>query len=127
MQHTAGRVLVGVVGLVIVVCGIVLIIEGARKKFMKYLQTAQMSPRTRRVVEDARHDRDHRPGLVFALAGVLVIDAAVTHKAAESGGIDKALLTLRNQPFGEFLMMLAALGLVVFGVYGLCEARWRKV
>ena len=66
-------------------------------------------------------------GVVFALVGVLVIDAAVTHKAAESGGIDKALLTLRDQPFGEFLMMLAALGLLVFGVYGLCEARWRKV
>ena len=64
---------------------------------------------------------------VFALAGVLVIDAAVSHNAAESGGIDKALLTLRDQPFGEFLMLLAALGLLVFGVYGLCEARWRKV
>jgi hypothetical protein len=25
------------------------------------------------------------------------------------------------------LMILAALGLAVFGVYGLCEARWRKV
>jgi Domain of Unknown Function (DUF1206) len=66
-------------------------------------------------------------GLVFALAGVLVIDAAVTHKAAESGGIDKALLTLRGQPFGEFLVLLAAAGLIIFGVYGLCEARWRKV
>jgi hypothetical protein len=32
--------------------------------------------------------------LVFALAGVLVVDAAVTYKAAESGGIDKALLAL---------------------------------
>jgi Domain of Unknown Function (DUF1206) len=56
-----------------------------------------------------------------------VIDAAVTHRASESGGIDKALLTLRNQPYGELLMLLAALGLAVFGVYGLCEARWRKV
>jgi hypothetical protein len=24
-------------------------------------------------------------------------------------------------------MMAAALGLLIFGVYGLCEARWRKV
>ncbi len=39
----------------------------------------------------------------------------------------KALLTLRDQPFGEFLMILAALGLLTFGVYGLCEARWRRV
>ncbi len=66
-------------------------------------------------------------GLVFALAGALVIDAAITHRASESGGIDRALLTLRNQPSGELLMLLAALGLVVFGIYGLCEARWRRV
>ena len=94
---------------------------------MKYLQTSQMSPRTRRVVELLGMIGTIARGLVFALAGVLVIDAAVTHKASKSGGIDKALLTLRNQPFGEFLMVLAALGLAIFGVYGLCEARWRKV
>jgi hypothetical protein len=127
MQHTAGRVLVGVVGLAVVACGITLVVEGARKKFMKYLQTAQMSARMRRVVELLGMTGSIARGVVFALAGALVIDAAVTHKASESGGIDKALLTLRDQPFGEFLMLAAALGLVVFGVYGLCEARWRKV
>jgi hypothetical protein len=66
-------------------------------------------------------------GAVFALAGIGVIDAAITHKASDSGGIDKALLTLRNQPFGEILMLAAALGLLIFGIYGLCEARWRRV
>jgi len=127
MQHTAGRVLVGVVGLVVVGCGIALIVEGVRKKFMKHLDTARMSRRTRRVVELLGMTGTIARGLVFALAGVGVIDAAVTHHAAQSGGIDKALLTLRNQPFGEFLMLLAALGLLIFGAYGLCEARWRKV
>ena len=127
MQHPAGRVLVGIVGLAIVACGIVLVTEGARKKFMKHLNTAQMSARTRRVVKLLGITGTIARGVVFALVGVLVIDAAVTHKASESGGIDKALLTLRAQPFGEFLMLLAALGLLVFGVYGLCEARWRKV
>ena len=127
MRDTTGRVLVGVAGLVIVACGIALVVEGARKKFMKYLQTSQMSARLRRVIELLGMTGTIARGLVFALVGVLVIDAAVTHKASESGGIDKALLTLRDQPFGEFLMMLAALGLLVFGVYGLCEARWRKV
>ena len=127
MHSPTGRALVGVVGLVIVVCGIVLVVEGARKKFMKYLQTARMSRRLRRAVELLGMTGTIARGVVFALAGVLVIDAAVTHKAAESGGIDKALLTLRDQPFGEFLMLLAALGLLIFGVYGLCEARWRRV
>ena len=127
MQHPAGRVLVGVAGLVIVACGVILIVEGARKKFMKHLRTGQMRARTRRVVKALGITGTVARGLVFGLVGVLVVDAAVSHKAAQSGGIDKALLTLRDQPFGEFLMLAAALGLVVFGAYGLCEARWRRV
>jgi hypothetical protein len=127
MHHTAGRVLVGVVGLAIVACGVALVVEGARKKFMRHLQTTGMSARTRRVVKLLGMTGSIARGIVFALVGVLVIDAAVTQKSSESGGIDKALLTLRDQPFGEFLMLLAALGLLIFGVYGLCEARWRKV
>ena len=127
MQHAGGRWLVGLAGLVVVICGLVLVLEGIRRKFMKYLQTAQMSPRTRRVVEILGEIGTVARGLVFALAGVLVIDAAVTHNVGQSGGIDKALLTLRDQPFGQFLLAVAALGLIVFGIYGLCEARWRKV
>ena len=127
MKHTDGRVLVGLIGAAVVIAGIVLIVEGIRKKFMKYLQTGQMSARTRRIVKVLGMTGTIARGVVFGLAGVGVIAAAISHKASDSGGIDKALLTLRDQPFGEFLMLLAALGLLVFGVYGLCEARWRKV
>src|SRR5258708_2387089 len=93
MHHQAGRVLVGVVGLAIVACGIILVVEGARKKFMKYLQTARMNARARRVVKQLGMTGTIARGAVFALVGLLVIDAAVTHKASESRGIDKALLT----------------------------------
>jgi hypothetical protein len=127
MHHPGGQWLVGIVGLAIVIAGLVLVFEGIRRKFLKYLQLSQMSPRTRRIVERLGMIGTAARGAVFALAGGLVIEAAVTYQPAKAGGIDKALLTLRNQPFGEFLLILAALGLIIFGVYGLCEARWRKV
>jgi Domain of Unknown Function (DUF1206) len=127
MHHSGGRWLVGLVGLAIVIAGLVLVFEGIRRKFMKYLQLSQVSPRTRRIVERLGLIGTAARGAVFALAGVLVIEAAITYQPAKAGGIDKALLTLRNQPFGEFLLILAALGLIIFGVYGLCEARWRRV
>jgi len=127
MHHPGGQWLVGIAGLAIVIAGLVLVLEGIRRKFLKYLQLSQMSPRTRRIVEWLGTIGTAARGAVFALAGVLVVEAAVTYKPAKAGGIDKALLTLRNQPFGEFLLILAALGLIIFGVYGLCEARWRKV
>ena len=127
MRHPGGQWLVGLVGLAIVIAGLVLIFEGIRRKFLKYLQLSQMSPRTRRIVERLGMIGTAARGAVFALAGILVIEAAVTYKPAKARGIDKALLTLRHQPFGEFLLIVAALGLIIFGVYGLCEARWRKV
>jgi Domain of Unknown Function (DUF1206) len=127
MHHTGGQWLVGIVGVAIVIAGLTLVWEGIRRKFMKYLRTGEMSPRTRRAVERLGMIGTTARGLVFALAGVLVIDAAVEFKPSKAGGVDKALLTLRNQPFGEFLLILAAIGLIAFGVYGLAEARWRRV
>jgi hypothetical protein len=127
MQHPGGRWLVGIVGLVIIIVGLVLVMEGVRRKFMKYLQASQMSRRTRRVVELLGVTGTIARGVVVALVGIGVVDAAVSYNSAASGGIDKALLGLRNQPAGPVLLMLVALGLVIFGIYGLCEARWRRV
>jgi hypothetical protein len=127
MHHSGGRWLVGIVGLAIVIAGLMLVYEGVRRDFLKYLQLSQLSPRARRLVERLGMIGTAARGAVFALAGVLVIDAAVSYQPAKAGGIDKALLTLRNQPFGEVLLILAALGLIAFGIYGLCEARWRRV
>jgi hypothetical protein len=127
MAHPGGRWLVGIVGLVIVAIGVVLATEGVRHKFMKYLRTSQMGARTRRVVKLLGVIGTVARGVVVALVGIGVVDAAVSYNSAKSGGIDKALLGLRNQPAGPVLLILVALGLVIFGVYGLCEARWRRV
>ena len=127
MHHPAGRWLVGIIGLIVVIVGLVLVAQGIRRTFLKYLRTWQMSRGTRRVVELLGVIGTTARGVVVALAGVLVLAAAITHKPSESRGTDKALLTLRNAPLGEILVLLAALGLIIFGVYGLCEARWRKV
>jgi hypothetical protein len=127
MQHAGGRWLVGIVGLIVVIAGVALIAQGVRRRFMRYLQTSRMSRRTRRTVEWLGVIGTAARGVVFALAGALVIDAAVTYSPSKAGGVDKALLTLRDQPFGVFLLGLAAVGLIVFGIYGLCEARWRRV
>ena len=66
-------------------------------------------------------------GVIFALAGALVIEAAKTFNPAKARGLDEALRTLRNEPYGAALLGLAAVGLIIFGLYGLCEARWRRV
>ena len=127
MHHAGGQWLVGLVGLIIVIVGLTLVAEGIRHKFMKFLRTGGMSRRTRMIVERLGMIGTTARGVVFAIVGALIIDAAVTFSPKKSGGLDKALLTLRHQAFGEFLLLIVAVGLLIFGVYGLCEARWRRV
>jgi hypothetical protein len=127
MRHAWGQWIVGIVGVIVVIVGLVLALEGWRRKFVKYLNTGQMSPKTRRIVIRLGMVGTIARGVVFMVVGILIVDAAVTYQPAKAGGLGTALSTLRAQPFGEFLLLAVALGLLIFGVYGLCEARWRKV
>ena len=61
------------------------------------------------------------------MTGGLVATAAWTYDPSKAGGLDGALKTLRDQPFGTVLLGLAGLGFVAFGLYGLAEARYRRV
>jgi len=126
MQHQGGRWAVGVVGAVVVICGLVLAGQGLRRSFLKYLDQQSMSPGTRRAVEFTGVIGNVARGVVFALAGVFVIRAAVDYDPRQAGGLDRALRELEDTPAGPWLLGLVAAGLVLFGVYGLAEARWRR-
>jgi hypothetical protein len=127
MQHTGGRWAVGIVGAVVVIVGLSLVVEGLRRKFLKTMGISQLGERARRTVVALGVIGTTARGLIFALAGALVIEAAKKFDPAKARGLDEALRTLRNQPYGAALLGAAAVGLIIFGLYGLCEARWRRV
>jgi hypothetical protein len=126
MQQPGGRWVVGVVGAVVVVCGLVLVWEGVRRKFQKYLDLGRMSPRVRKVVEFLGVVGSISRGVVFALAGVFVISAAVNYDPKKAGGLDRALRELADTSSGPWLLGVVAVGLIMFGVYGFAEAKWRR-
>jgi hypothetical protein len=66
-------------------------------------------------------------GTVFAAAGAFLVTAAAQGQPGRAKGIDSALRTLTRTPFGPWLLVLVAAGLVLFGIYSCCEARWRQV
>ncbi len=125
MHHSGGRWLVGLVGAAIVVAGIVLVAQGVKASFLKRMQLppGQAGRTLKRLGQVGTAAR----GVVFAVAGFLVIDAAWTFDPQKARGIDGAFRTLLQQPYGRWLTGLAALGLLAFGIFGLAESRYRKV
>jgi hypothetical protein len=65
-------------------------------------------------------------GIVFATAGVLVVIAAVKFQPSKARGLDRALRELADTSAGPWLLIASAVGLVIFGVYGYAEAKWRR-
>lgn len=126
MHHTGGRLLVGLIGVSVLAVGVSMVYEGVTKKFEEHLQLRKMSVRTRKVVTVLGVVGTVARGLVFGLAGALVLDAAISYQPAKAAGLDGALRTLADQPFGLVLLSAAALGLLAFGVYGFAEARWQR-
>ena len=125
MQHQGGRLIVGIVGLVVVAVGLVLVREGWKTTFLR--QFGPLSARRRRIVVRLGRLGTIARGIVFAVTGLLAVVAAWTVDPAKAGGVDQAFRTLLQQPFGTSLVVLLGAGLVVFGVYGLAEAAWRRV
>jgi hypothetical protein len=127
MTHSGGRLLVGLVGLVVLVIGAMLAREGWKKEFLKRMNFGGAPSGTRSTVEKLGVVGGVARGAVVAVAGVFLISAAVRFSPSKAEGIDGALRAFAHTPLGPFLLILVALGLIAFGLFSWCEARWRRV
>ncbi len=127
MAHSGGRLLVGLIGAVVLVIGIALAREGWTKEFLKKLDLSGAPAGTRSLVEKLGFFGGVARGAVIALVGVFFIIAAVRFSPSKAEGIDGALRAFAQTPVGPLLLIPVALGLIAFGLFSWCEARWRRV
>lgn len=122
MNTDTGTVVLIVGGIVIVAVGGYHVYKGASRTFLQDL-TGTPSALVRRLGFIGYIAK----GLVIAAAGVLVIIAACLSQPNKATGLDAALKTLGSQPYGAALLILAALGLITYGLYSFAMARHTKM
>jgi len=127
MGWPSGRLLVGVAGAVVIVGGCYLVYRGVTRKFEKQLDESHMGEATRRIAPVLGLVGIAARGAVVALAGLLLVKAAVDFNPEEARGMDGTLRTIAAQPYGQVLLVIAAVGLGFFGLYSFVEARHRKL
>jgi hypothetical protein len=123
-----GQWIVLIVGLILIGIAVGMAYRAAvKKKFMEKLNTAEMSPKTRKGVETLGRIGRAARAFVFAVAGVFLAYAGYTFDPNKARGVDGTLRELRDNPGGVWLLVIVALGLATFGAYSFCEAKWRRV
>ncbi len=67
-------------------------------------------------------------GVVFVIAGVFLVLAALRTDEQEVRGLGGALSAILEQPFfGNFLLGIVAVGLVAYGLLMVAVARYRRI
>ena len=82
-----------------------------------------MRARTRRIVEWLGKFGGIARGTVLVTAGIFLVVAAVQAKPQQAKGVDSSLRVLASTPLGPWLLVLVAVGLIMFGVFSCCQAQ----
>ena len=123
-----GRVLVAIAiaGIVLVALGIVMAVRGFSAEFTRHLRMGWMSRGTQDVVVRLGQAGYVARASIVVGIGIAALDAAITYKAAKAEGVDGVLRSFAQTPFGPWLLVLVALGLIAFGILSFFEAKWRR-
>lgn len=122
-----GQVLIGIVGLVVIGLGLAQVVKGYKADFSKELQINEV-PQAHRswIILSGRWGYIAR-GIVFAIIGGFIVEAAAHADPRQAKGLGSALDLLVQQPYGPWLLGIVAVGLFCYGIFMLVEARYRRI
>ncbi|MBD2773280.1 DUF1206 domain-containing protein [Iningainema tapete] len=127
LSQPFGQWLVGTVGAFTIGLGFYQFYEAFTSKFRRELSLTELSDRERKwIISICRFGMLAR-GIVFCIIGWFLIQAAINSDASRAGGLDEALQTLAQQPYGPWLLGIVSLGLVAYGIYMVVQARYRRL
>jgi hypothetical protein len=122
MQSGWGKVLLIAIGIGVIVVGGYHVYKGVSQKFLDELTVSGGRWITATGVAGYT-----AKGLVLGGAGLLVIVATLQADPAKASGLDAAVKTLGQAPFGKFLLILAALGIAAFGAYSFVRSKYNRM
>ncbi|MDQ2755756.1 MAG: DUF1206 domain-containing protein [Actinomycetota bacterium] len=122
MGQPMGRLLVAAVGLVVVGVGVFHVVKGWRKTFLADLEShpGELAEAFGRYGYVAK-------GVALGLVGVLFVVAAARSQPDQAKGLDGALHTVLQAPYGAVLLVVVSLGFAAYGLYSFFRARHADV
>lgn len=122
-----GQWLVGTVGAAVIGISFYQFYDAYKASFRRRLNLYQMSANEQTWATRIGRFGLAARGVVLALTGIFLIQAARDSNPQAAQGLDGALQTLAQQPQGPWLLGLVALGLIAYGTHMGVQARYGKI
>ena len=118
-----GRFLVGALGVGILVVAGYHVYKGVTEKYKENLRLGELGATARKAVDLGGKVGYPAKGAAYVVVGILFLVAAVQADSSDAGGLDQALQTLKEQPFGPTLLVVVGVGFGLFAVFCFGRAR----
>jgi uncharacterized protein DUF1206 len=122
-----GRLLVAIAGGCLVAAAIYQAYTAVRGSFAQDNKLSEMSRAERELFLRIGRIGLSARALVLGLIGYFLIRTAIDFRPSSGIGVDGALSAVHRQPFGNFLLAIAATGLLVFAIFSFFEARYQRL
>ena len=123
MDWPGGQAIVVAVGLFLIGIGGYLVHRAWTERFAKHINAEGRSGETGTAYLWFGKAGYTAKGVTFGIVGSLFLYAGLTHEPKKSGGLDQALHKVLQQPFGQFLLVLIAVGIGCYGLFCFARAR----
>ena len=117
LELPGGQLLLVLAGLALLVVGVIQLKKAWKAEFLKHLEPRVASQPWARYTGQGGYAAR---GVVFLISGAFLTNAGLREQAREAGGMEEALTWLAS-PWDT----VVAIGLILFGLYCLIEARFR--
>jgi hypothetical protein len=124
MAWPGGRWLIGIAGLVLIGVGVYHVVKGVTKRFLDQIDLSEASRSARTLITRVGQVGFPGKGVALGVVGGLLVYAALTFDPQKASGLDGAMRTLLDAPFGQALLTLVAAGIAAYGVFCLARARY---
>lgn len=126
MSNPAGSALLIAIGVGVIATGGYFVYSGVTKRFRKHLKSLPGGG-TGKAVLTLGSVGYAAKGAALGVLGVLLVLATVRNNPEESTGIDGALKSLQEAPFGIWLLGAVAVGLICYGIFMVVRSRYQRM
>ncbi len=127
MSMPMGRWIIGAIGLAAIIAGLYQVVSGFEMNYDEVFKPYGLSAEQLKIARQMGRYGTMARGIVFALVGFFLALAGLRASPGTAQGFNGALKYLAQQPYGIYLLLIVALGLIAFGIYSFMNAAWFRM
>lgn len=127
MSHSYGRVVIGLVGVIVIAVGLYRAYKGFHMDVKDELDMSGMSAARAKWSERLGSVGEIGRGVGFGLVGFFLLRSAIRYNASEATGLDGALRRLATESWGVVVVVVVGIGFLAYGIFCLATFTHRRL